>query len=175
MNAKRQHSIVEPSLEHSSFTIFQPSFFRSSFEPESLENFDFESVPMANSTKGTHENTEEAESIPQSSGLTLNTSYASTVPILQNQKYSQTLSTATEEFSMDTIPKDNLKKDSNETMKQQKPNLVYRDQPFRNYQIFPSNTQFLLDGRLVTSKDYRAFIAALFLMITPVVLFAIFK
>jgi palmitoyltransferase ZDHHC9/14/18 len=106
---------------------------------------------------------EELESIPQSSGLTLTSS--STVPILQNQKYSQTLSTATEEH---------MKKDSNETIKP-KPNLVYRDRPYKNYQVFPSNTQFLLDGRLVTSKDYRAFIAALFLMIAPVVLFAVFK
>lgn len=163
----RQHSIVEPSLEHSSFTIFQPSFFRSSFEPESLENFDFESAPPHKPETTTEELD---SSIPQSSGLSLNT--ASTVPMLHKVQHSQTLSTATEEL-IDNNNNNNLKKDSNETIKQQ--NLVYRDRPYRNYQIFPSNTQFLLGGRLVTSKDYRAFVAALFLMITPVVLFSVFK
>lgn len=51
---------------------------------------------------------------------------------------------------------------------------VYKDRPFRNYQIYPSHTKFLLGGRLVTSVDFRAFIAALFLLITPTVLFIVF-
>jgi palmitoyltransferase ZDHHC9/14/18 len=53
-------------------------------------------------------------------------------------------------------------------------NWVYKDRPFRNYQLHPSHNRFLLGGRLVTSKDFRAFIAALFLLITPVVLFIVF-
>ncbi|KAI8369892.1 DHHC palmitoyltransferase-domain-containing protein [Choanephora cucurbitarum] len=51
---------------------------------------------------------------------------------------------------------------------------VLREQSYRNYQIFPGQTRFLLHGRLVTSGDYRAFLAGLFLLIAPSVLFAVF-
>ncbi|KAF1806964.1 DHHC palmitoyltransferase-domain-containing protein [Mucor lusitanicus] len=57
---------------------------------------------------------------------------------------------------------------------QQQPRYVLKNQPYRNYQIFPGHTRFLLGGRLVTSRDYRAFVAALFILISPTVLFAIF-
>jgi palmitoyltransferase ZDHHC9/14/18 len=51
---------------------------------------------------------------------------------------------------------------------------ILKERKVKNYQIFPGNTRFLCGGRLVTSKDYRAFIAALLIFITPVVLFCIF-
>lgn len=132
MNVPDQHSNNESALKRSSITLFQPHGFRSVFEPESFEDFDFESSPMT-----FHTTSQDDEAIPQSSGVTAN----STAPILKQ--------TAEEK-------------------------LVYKDRPFRNYQIYPSHTKFLLGGRLVTSRDFRAFIAALFLLIAPAVLFIVF-
>ncbi|CAO3669335.1 unnamed protein product [Rhizopus stolonifer] len=54
------------------------------------------------------------------------------------------------------------------------PTRVLKERLVKNYQIFPGNTRFLCKGRLVTSQDYRAFLVALFLFLTPVVLFLIF-
>lgn len=204
MDVQKRHSIIERIQEQSSFTVFQPTFFSSSFEPESLEDFDFESAPM-NHLPTTKE--DEQDTIHQSSGLTSNsnvTSYASTAPILQQQQQhskQQTLSTATEEYNLKTIDTTVVRaagateEDSQKTLnskhvslqqqqqqqQQQKedenedePRYVFKNQPYRNYQIFPGHTRFLLGGRLVTSRDYRAFIAALFILISPTVLFAIF-
>ena len=202
MDAQKRHSIIERIQEQSSFTVFQPTFFSSSFEPESLEDFDFESAPM-NHLPTTKE--DEQDTIHQSSGLTSNsnvTSYASTAPILQQQQQQQhskqqTLSTATEEYNLKTIDTTEAigaeaaaaeeEEDSQKTLnskhvslqqqqqqEQEEPRYVFRNQPYRNYQIFPGHTRFLLGGRLVTSRDYRAFIAALFILISPTVLFAVF-
>lgn len=209
MDVQKRHSIIERIQEQSSFTVFQPTFFSSSFEPESLEDFDFESAPMHRLP--TTKEDDEQDPIHQSSGLTSNsnvTSYASTAPILQQQhhqpysKHDQTLTTATEEYSLRTMDtKRNSVNDatttgsdagsaeagaddSQETLnskhvslqqqQQQQPRYVLKNQPYRNYQIFPGHTRFLLGGRLVTSRDYRAFVAALFILISPTVLFAIF-
>ena len=191
MNVTNRHSIIERSQEQSSFTVFQPSFFNNStFEPDSLEDFDFESAP---NYMATHHPTleEEDEPIPQSSGLTSNsngTGYASTAPILQQQKYNQTLSTATEEYSLRPISDGSLEtiaavdndpqhhhgnspqgnKRSSRTQPKQSRKAI------RNYQIFPGHTRFLLGGRLVTSRDYRAFIAGLIIFLTPTALFCVF-
>ncbi|GAN04576.1 conserved hypothetical protein [Mucor ambiguus] len=210
MDVQKRHSIIERIQEQSSFTVFQPTFFSSSFEPESLEDFDFESAPMHQLP--TTKEDDEQDPIHQSSGLTSNsnvTSFASTAPILQQQhqqpysKHDQTLTTATEEYSLKTIDtvrnsvnvantesdtgsaSEAAAEDSQETLnskhvslqqqqQEQQPRYVFKNQPFRNYQIFPGHTRFLLGGRLVTSRDYRAFIAALFILISPTVLFAIF-
>ncbi|CAO3673338.1 unnamed protein product [Rhizopus stolonifer] len=51
---------------------------------------------------------------------------------------------------------------------------ILKERDAKNYQIFPGNTRFLCGGRLVTSKDYRAFVVALFLFFIPVILFCIF-
>ncbi|KAI8641437.1 DHHC palmitoyltransferase-domain-containing protein [Parasitella parasitica] len=213
MDVHKRHSIIERIQEQSSFTVFQPTFFSSSFEPESLEDFDFESAPMNHFPIRKED---EQDPIHQSSGLTSNsnvTSYASTAPILQHQhqlqqqyhpsKHNQTLSPATEEYSLHTldtagviaeaepepepIPKPVPAEDSQEILnlkpistqqqeqqQEQQPRYILRNQPYRNYQIFPGSTRFLLGGRLVTSRDYRAFIAALFILISPTVLFAVF-
>ncbi|KAL7314952.1 Eukaryotic peptide chain release factor GTP-binding subunit [Mucor circinelloides] len=217
MDVQKRQSIIERIQEQSSFTVFQPAFFSSSFEPESLEDFDFESAPM-NHLPTTKED-DEQDPIHQSSGLTSNsnvTSYASTAPILQQQqqqpysKHNQTLTTATEEYNLQALDTKRASmndattesetesaaaaeattttaaaaEDSQETLNskhvpsqhqhEQKPCYVLKNQPYRNYQIFPGHTRFLLGGRLVTSRDYRAFIAALFILISPTVLFAIF-
>ncbi|KAL9558564.1 hypothetical protein MBANPS3_000854 [Mucor bainieri] len=209
MDVQKRHSIIERIQEQSSFTVFQPTFFSSSFEPESLEDFDFESAPMHHLP--TTKEDDEQDPIHQSSGLTSNsnvTSYASTAPILQQQhqqpysKHDQTLTTATGEYSLQAIDakrhsnvattesdtgsaSDQAAEDSQETLnskhvslqqhqQEQQPRYVLKNQPYRNYQIFPGQTRFLLGGRLVTSRDYRAFVAALFILISPTVLFAIF-
>lgn len=205
MDVQKRHSIIERIQEQSSFTVFKPTFFSSSFEPESLEDFDFESAPMHQLP--TTKDDDEQDPIHQSSGLTSNsnvTSYASTAPILQQQqqqpysKHDQTLTTATEEYSLTTIDtkRNSMNgakaesdtgsaeaEDSQETLnskhvslqqQEQQPRYVLKNQPYRNYQIFPGHTRFLLGGRLVTSRDYRAFVAALFILISPTVLFAIF-
>ncbi|ORX60616.1 zf-DHHC-domain-containing protein [Hesseltinella vesiculosa] len=44
----------------------------------------------------------------------------------------------------------------------------------RNYQVFPGNSIFFCQGRLMTSRSYWAFCIALVLLIAPCVLFAIF-
>lgn len=178
MKAQNRHSIIECVQEQSSFTVFQPSFFSSSFEPESLEDFDFESSPMSNTNNTPTIHEEEDEPIPHSSGVTSNsnvTSFASTAPIFQDsQRQKQEIE---EEYHLTAIKKSD---DSQETLKskdnidQPPSNFVLRDRPYRNYQIFPGHTRFLLGGRLVTSRDYRAFIAGLLLLITPSILFAIF-
>jgi palmitoyltransferase ZDHHC9/14/18 len=186
MNVHKRHSIIDRIQGQSSFTVFQPSFFSSSFEPDSLEDFDFESAPMSNinNTTTINEEThsmEEDEPIPHSSGVTSNsnvTSFASTAPILHNQQLQK--QPTTEEYHLKPMKTD---EDSQETLKykdnndQQPPsssNFVCKDRPRRNYENFRSNTKFHLDGRLVTSQDYRAFIAGLLLLISPTVLFAVF-
>ncbi|KAI8883417.1 zf-DHHC-domain-containing protein [Backusella circina FSU 941] len=57
-------------------------------------------------------------------------------------------------------------------LQQTTPKVVKR--PFRNYQLFPGRTRFFCGGRLLTSRDYWAFIVAIFLLVTPSVLFGIF-
>lgn len=198
MNVPNRHSIIERIQEQSAFTVFQPNFFNnSSFEPDSLEDFDFETAPNYMTTH--HPTLEEDEPIPHSSGLTSNsnvTSYASTAPILQQQKHNQTLSTATEEYclkpmnddSQETLktigPNDNDPQSNDYYRRSQQQEVLNKrnssspaarsGKPVRNYQIFPGHTRFLCGGRLVTSKDYRAFIAGLLIFLTPVVLFSIF-
>lgn len=174
MNVQSRHSAIERIQDQSAFTVFQPSFFnKSSFEPDSLEDFDFESAPPRNMNSRREE---EDEPIPQSSGLTSNSivaSYASTAPILQQKRHEQTINTTTEEYCLSPI-KDN----SQETLKTISPpyqqQLKRQNGPVRNYQIFPGQTRFMCGGRLVTSRDYRAFIAGLFIFITPTVLFVVF-
>jgi palmitoyltransferase ZDHHC9/14/18 len=178
-----RHSIIEriQDQQQSTFSIFQPSssfFNNSSLEPESLEDFDFESAPMTTHQQQLPQTQlqqdDDEELIPYSSGLTSNsivTSFTSTSPLKKP---------IGEEYCLKPI-----KDDSQETLKtidgqhsptnsSNRPQYVLRDVPFRNYQLFPGHTRFLLGGRLVTSKDYRAFIAALFILLTPTVLFAIF-
>lgn len=172
MNVKSRHSAIERIQDQSTFTIFQPSFFNnSSFEPDSLEDFDFESAPPRTMNSRREE---EDEPIPHSSGVTSNSivaSYASTAPILQQQRHDQTTHTTTEEYCLSPI-KDN----SQETLSSlPSPHGLKRyDGPVRNYQLFPGQTRFMCGGRLVTSRDYRAFIAGLFIFLTPTVLFAVF-
>jgi palmitoyltransferase ZDHHC9/14/18 len=184
MSAHNRHSIIERIQEQSSFTVFQPSFFSSSLEPESLEDFDFESAPMSNihtTIQEERHSIEEDEPIPHSSGVTSNsnvTSFASTAPILHNQQLQK--QPTTEEYHLKPMKNND---DSQETLKPKdisdpqpsnSSNFVLKDRPVRNYEIFQGHTRFLLGGRLVTSRDYRAFIAGLLLLIAPTVLFAIF-
>lgn len=167
MNVQSRHSAIERIGDHSTFTVFQPSFFNnnnnhSSFEPDSLEDFDFESAPASRTPHDRRlVREEEDEPIPHSSGLTSHSmvaSYASTAPILQQQQQQK----IQEEYCLGPI-----KDHSQET-------LTPLSLPVRNYQLFPGQTRFLCGGRLVTSRDYRAFVAGLFIFLTPTVLFAIF-
>jgi palmitoyltransferase ZDHHC9/14/18 len=201
MNGPNRHSIFEriqqdqqsPSLS----SALQPnsSFFNnSSLEPDSLEDFDFESAPPAaaaaaaaavlappvNMSTTTHQ--DEHEPIPHSSGLTGNSnvtsSYAtSTTPILQQQQQlakTTSLTTTEEEelYCLKPIKDDLSQQDTISADQQQR--AVLKERPFKNYQLFPGNTRFLCGGRLVTSRDYRAFIAGLIIFITPTVLFGYF-
>jgi hypothetical protein len=238
MDLHKRHSVVggRGQFEQSSFTVFQPSHFNSSCEPDSLEDFDFEAAP-------TQSNFED-EPIPHSSGLTshsLVTSYTSTTPILHRQSYKQiqqqqqiftnTIQTdnnnipnggvqeeyrlssiKTEDRSENTVRNsmieeeeeggrgggelDSLKKNSEpiatlqSTISQPSSPVLLRSpspirlqqttapkvikRPFRNYQLFPGRTRFFCGGRLLTSRDYWAFIVAIFLLVTPCVLFGIF-
>ncbi|KAI9476421.1 MAG: DHHC palmitoyltransferase-domain-containing protein [Benjaminiella poitrasii] len=133
---------------------------------------------------------DEDGSIPKSSGLTSQsnvTSYASTAPILQQLKPTLSAARAKDYSSFRLNNKDSGGSQETLSIKNSRNSLileeqdqttsnqfVYRDRPYRNYQLFQGQSKFLLDGRLVTSRDYRAFIAALLMMIAPVVLFAIF-
>ncbi|KAI7890178.1 DHHC palmitoyltransferase-domain-containing protein [Mucor mucedo] len=175
MNVQSRHSAIERIGDHSTFTVFQPSFFNnnnSSFEPDSLEDFDFESAPTSRTTQDrqpparrTVEEEEEDEPIPHSSGLTSHSmvaSYASTAPILQRQQQQQ--KKTHEEYCLGPI-----KDHSQETLTS--PSF---SPPVRNYQLFPGQTRFLCGGRLVTSRDYRAFVAGLLIFLAPTVLFAVF-
>lgn len=175
MNVPKRHSAIERIQDQSSFTIFQPSYFQnSSLEPDSLEDYDFDSVPIKNmDTLMEHED----EPIGQSSGLTSNSivaSYVSTAPILQ------TKTRRTEEYCLSSI-KDNSQEtletiaaSNNYQQHQQQQHQQQRQKPLRNYQLFPGHTRFLCGGRLVTSRDCRAFIAGLLIFITPTVLFSVF-
>ncbi|KAI9272285.1 DHHC palmitoyltransferase-domain-containing protein [Helicostylum pulchrum] len=169
MNVPKRHSVIERIQDQSSLTVFQSNFFHnSSVEPDSLEDFDFDSVPTKNMNTLI-----EDEPIAQSSGVTSNSivaSYVSTAPMLQ------TKTRQTEEYCLSSI-KDNSQ-ETLETVTPSSNNYYHRNlqqqRPLRNYQLFPGNTRFLCGGRLVTSRDYRAFIAGLFIFITPTVLFSIF-
>ncbi|KAI7868939.1 DHHC palmitoyltransferase-domain-containing protein [Spinellus fusiger] len=44
----------------------------------------------------------------------------------------------------------------------------------RNYQVFPGRNKFFCDGRLMTSREYWAFLIAFVLLVGPCVLFLIF-
>lgn len=156
MDVHKRHSLFNRTQEQASFTVFQPGFFNSELEPESLEDFDFEKAPNHNPTVNTI--TEEDDPIPHSSGVTYHsvvTSCGSAAPMINQQQ--PPLPEPVEEYDMQPIYQ-----------------KVLRERPVKNYQIFPGNTRFLCGGRLVTSKDYRAFIIALILLITPAALFCVF-
>ncbi|CEG68762.1 Putative Palmitoyltransferase [Rhizopus microsporus] len=156
MDVHKRHSLFNRTQEQASFTVFQPGFFNSELEPESLEDFDFEKAPNHNPTVNTI--TEEDDPIPHSSGVTYHsvvTSCGSAAPMINQQQ--PPLPESVEEYDMQPIDQ-----------------KVLKERPVKNYQIFPGNTRFLCGGRLVTSKDYRAFIIALILFITPAALFCVF-
>ena len=44
MDVHKRHSLFNRTQEQASFTVFQPGFFNSELEPESLEDFDFEKM-----------------------------------------------------------------------------------------------------------------------------------
>ncbi|KAI8991419.1 DHHC palmitoyltransferase-domain-containing protein [Mycotypha africana] len=197
MNISDQGSSPEAKVQDQlNLTALQTSsIFHSIFEPESLENFDFEKVPKKDQHSVTLILGNDEGLVRQSSGFTsrsFNTSFASTTPILQSQKPQQALQTATEEYillndgkAVDTENKNTSPlHDGVEIIQQgdvkgrklltKADKCILRDPPQFNYQIFPGNTRFPLKGRLVTSKDYRAFIVALFMLIAPIVLYFIF-
>lgn len=144
--------------EQTTFTEFQPSFLDTNLVPETPKEYDFEKVPNPNPTNAITE----SELIPHWSGVTSHSagiiSYASSTPILNHTQKTQ---------SKIIVEKQDLQPI-------QTRQIVFKERTVKNYQIFPGNMRFLCGGRFVTSKDYRAFLAALLLFITPAILFFIF-
>lgn len=144
--------------EQTAFTAFQPSFLNTNLVPETPKDYDFEKASNPNPTNAIAE----SELIPHWSGVTSHSagiiSYASSTPILNHKQKTQ---------SKIIIEKQDLQ--SIQTRQ-----IVFKERTVKNYQIFPGNTRFLCGGRFVTSRDYRGFLAALLLFITPVILFFIF-
>lgn len=183
MNAP-SHLITGKNQDQPSFNIFQPTYFNSAFEPDSLEDFDFESAPMTtrtmttNTTNTTMTMNQPYDEDPQSSSVTSIVT-SSTVPILKNRQQpiparpatTATITTETtdtthvEEFDMSVI-EDSPKPTPTP------PTLIKRN--MRNYQLFPGRTKFLCHGRLVTSKDYVIFMVGNALFLVPSALYGYF-
>ncbi|KAI8974414.1 DHHC palmitoyltransferase-domain-containing protein [Pilobolus umbonatus] len=163
------------------FPLFQPTYFHSTLEPESLEDYDFESAPMTTrtmttTTTNTTITMNPYEDDPQSSSVTSIVT-SSTVPILKKKKRPVSVPVRTptiitesndpETFNMKTM---NPPVDTSPTLTS--PTVIKRH--LRNYQIFPGRTRFLCHGRLVTSKDYLIFMVGNILLLAPAVLYGYF-
>jgi palmitoyltransferase ZDHHC9/14/18 len=157
MGIRKQQSSNQ-TQEQTAFTTFQPSFLDTNLVSKTPKDYDFEKASNPNPTNAIAE----SELIPHWSGVTSHSagiiSYASSTPILNHKQKTQ---------SKIIIEKQDLQ--SIQTRQ-----IVFKERTVKNYQIFPGNTRFLCGGRFVTSKDYRGFLAALLLFITPVILFFIF-
>ncbi|KAI8373851.1 DHHC palmitoyltransferase-domain-containing protein [Blakeslea trispora] len=179
MDVPDKSPTIEPSEQQQTYhfaAAFQPTFFHSSLKPESVEDFDFESAPMTNLSETQH--VSDDDPIPLSSSFTAHSnvasSFASTTPILHLSPTHAPPLPRQDAYSLTAIEHSNNITEAPFKSKLPSSSYILREQPYRNYQIFPGHTRFLLHGRLVTSGDYRAFFAGLFLLITPSVLFAVF-